>query len=72
MLTNVMAFTHLSYEALSSHIPHIRKEKISKTSWSQAQLKAALAGVTSGRKIRQIVRQFDIHDDDLTQRLKLI
>jgi hypothetical protein len=54
ILTNTMVFTHLNYEALFSHMPHIRKETTSKTSWSKAQLKAALAAVISGRKIQEI------------------
>jgi hypothetical protein len=66
-----MVITHLSFEVLSSQMSHIRKGTTSKTSCSQAQLKAALDAVRSGRKIWEIGRQFDVHDDTLTQGLKL-
>jgi hypothetical protein len=41
-------------------MPPIRRRTISKASWSQDQLKAALAGVKSDRKLREVDRQFDI------------
>jgi hypothetical protein len=64
---NTMVITHLRYEAFSSQMPHIRKKTISKASWSQDQLKTALTAVRSGRKIREIGRQFDIHEATLRQ-----
>ncbi|PNF18418.1 hypothetical protein B7P43_G09039 [Cryptotermes secundus] len=45
ILTNRIGITHLPYEAFSSQMPHIQKKATSKASWSQGQLKVALAAV---------------------------
>jgi ABC-type iron transport system FetAB permease component len=61
IVTNTMVIIHLAYEEFSSRMPHIRKETTSKASCSQDQLKAGSAADRSGRKIRKICRQFEIH-----------
>jgi hypothetical protein len=65
-----MLITHLHYEAFSSQMPLIRKKTTSKASWSQEQLKTALAAVGNVRKIREIGRQLGIYEATLRQRLK--
>lgn len=71
ILTNTIGITRLHYEAFSSQMPHIQKKATSKASWSQGQLKAALAAVENVKKIREIGLQFYIYEATLGQRLKL-
>jgi hypothetical protein len=52
-------------------MPRIRGRTISKASWSQDQLKAALVAVKSDRKVREAGRKFDINGATVRQRLKL-
>jgi hypothetical protein len=71
ILTNKIVISHLRYMKRFLHRCLIsEKRTTSKASWSQDQLKAALAAVRSGRKIREIGRQFDIHEATIRQQLK--
>jgi hypothetical protein len=52
-------------------MPRVVKSITSKASWNQDQLEAALAAVRSGRKMRKVGHQFDIHEATPRKQLKL-
>jgi hypothetical protein len=73
-LKDTAATVHVPYETCSSQRPRIPQRTASKASWNQDQLQVALAAAAtteSGRKIQDVVQQFDIHEATLRKRLKL-